>query len=44
METVVIGGALLGGLVGALVIQKGALELLLRILRSGPNALSQRLP
>jgi hypothetical protein len=44
METVVIGGVLLGSLVGALVIQKGALELLFRILRSGPSSRSRRLP
>jgi hypothetical protein len=32
METLVIGGALLGSFVGAFVIQKAALESLFRIL------------
>jgi hypothetical protein len=34
METLVIGGALLGSFVGAFVIQKAALEGLFRILRA----------
>ncbi len=38
MDTLVIGGTLLGSLVGAFVIQKVALEGLLRIM-SGPRRL-----
>ena len=38
METLVIGGALLVSLMGALVIQKLALKLLLRVLGGGAGA------